>query len=131
MLTSDLALVCGDFPFSGAGLRNRCHSGVPVNLCPIITCALGQSLGEVSRLDIAIPGVTDRANQAICDRQWPDIHHLIWGQLVHLNTNGFRHTGILHIFIHPILRGGQTDIGHAGQAGILACFFFKAAIKIN
>ncbi len=109
MLTGNLTFICGDFPFIIDAL-NRLNRRVAINLSALITRAFGHRLRQISWLDIAIIGVANTADKPVFFRQWPMGNNLIRSQHFDIDTDGFCHALILHIFIHAILVCRKADI---------------------
>ena len=131
MLACDLALVGGDFPLAGGGAGDTCHRGVAVDFGAAVARAARQRLGQVGRLDIAVTRMADGADQPFGVAERPDVLHLVRGEEVHINADGARDTGILPVFVHPVLGLGEADVGDIAEADIHAGFFLKLLIELH
>src|SRR5436190_23225356 len=72
MLASNVALVGLHQPFARGKLLNGGHRGVAVNLRTPAARPLGQSLGEIRGLDVAVIGMLDGADDPVRFAQWPN-----------------------------------------------------------
>ena len=131
MLACDLALVGGDFPLAGGGAGDTCHRSVAVDFGAAVARAARQRLGQVGRLDIAVTRMADGTNQPFGVAERPDVLHLLRGEEVHINADGARDTGILPVFVHPVLGLGEADVGDIAEADIHAGFFLKLLIELH
>ena len=134
----------GDHVIGGEDLLVRLHMPGPVRILvkrrdggvahdpgTPVARALGQRLGEVGGLDIAVIGMLDRAQNAVGFAERPNLLELFRRQEFHVDADGFCDAGIIKILIHPVLRHCQTDIGDLREADIEAGLRFQRAVEIN
>ena len=131
MLTVDIALVSFDDPAFICLLLKLKNGGVAINSCATSAGTFGQRLGEVGGLNIAIVRVLNRANNALYIGHGPGFFNLLWGQKIDLDTYGLSDAGVILIFVHAILVGGQANIGNYTEANILFCLFFQLMIEVH
>ena len=82
--------------------------------------ALGQRLGQVGRLDVAVIGMLDGAEDAVGLAERPDLLHLRGRQEVDLDADRLGDAGVVHELVPAVLRAGEADVGDLAEADILA-----------
>ena len=73
--------------------------------------ALGERLGEVGGLDIAVVGMLDRADDAVGLAERPDLLDLLGRQDVDLDADRLGDAGIVHELVPAVLGAGEADVG--------------------
>ena len=131
MFAGDLALVGGHFPFARCGTRDSGHSCVAIDFRAAVTRAAGHRLRQICWLDIAVIRVLDRPDKAVRIAERPDLLHLLRGEKIDLYPDGAGDTGILPIFVHPLLRLCQPDIRHIAETDIHAGFFLQFLVELH
>ena len=131
MLAGDLALVGGHLPFARGGARNAGDGGVAIDFGAAVAGPAGQRLRQVGRLDIAVAGMPDRADQTLGVAKRPDIAHLVGGQEIDIDPDGAGDTGILPVFVHPVGCLRQPDVADIAEADIHAGLFLKLLIEFH
>ena len=111
MFAGDVALVGFHHPAIAHAL-NGGDGGVAVNFSAHGTGTFGQRLRQVGGLNIAVLLMLDCAQQTLGVAQRPDLFHLIRGQHIDLDANGFSHALIIHIFVPAVLGAGETNVGN-------------------
>ena len=129
MFAGDVALIGGDQPFTIGLLRNRRHRGVAVDSGAALARTLCQRLCQVSGLDIAIFWMLDRADHALSVTERPDVLDLLRRQEVHVHADGAGNACIVLIFVHPVLRRREPNVGHLRKADVQLCLRLKARVK--
>ena len=129
MLAGNVALIGGHQPFAIRLLADPGHHRVPVNRRPALPRPLGQRLGQIGRLDIAIVRMLDRPQHTVGVAQRPDRLDLIRGEEIHVDANRPRDTGIIMIFVHPVGGRRQPDVGHLREADIQPGFCRQCGIQ--
>ena len=81
--------------------------------------ALRQRLGEVGRLDVAVIGMLDGADEAIGLAERPDLLDLGRRQDVDLDADRLRDAGIVHVLVEAVLRAGEADVADLAEADML------------
>ena len=119
MLAGDVALVGLDQPFAVRLLLDAGDRRVAVDFGAAVARALGQRLGQVGRLDIAVVGMLDGAEDAVRLAERPDLLQLLRRQHVDLDADRLGDAGIIHELVPAVLGAGQADVGADGEADIL------------
>ncbi len=131
MLGGDLALVGGDLPQPVVELLDGGDRGVAVDRGAAVACALGQRLGQVGGLDVAVIGVLDGAEQALGLAERPDFLDLFRRQDVDLDADRLGNAGIIHVFVPAVLGAGETDVGDLREADIHAGFLLQFLVELD
>ena len=100
-----------DLPLAVARLLDAGDHGVAVDFGAAIARALGQGLGQVGRLDIAVIGMLDGADDAVGLAQRPDSLTCAGRQLVDLDADGLGDARVIHELVPAVLGAGQADVG--------------------
>ena len=131
MLTGDVALAGVDHPFAVRLLRDAGDGGVAINGGAQLARALGQGLGQVGGLDIAVIGMLDGADQVIGLGERPDFLDLVRGQEVDVHADGLGHARIVAILVHPVLGQSKADVGHLGEADLELGLGFQRGVETD
>ena len=131
MFTFNIALIGAHNPAIIILLVNARYSRISINRSAAITRASGQSLRQISRLNITIARMLDRTDQPLSIHIGPFLFDFLNRHTAHFNAEGFSNAHIIFIFIHPVLSTGKTHIGNLPEAGIHAGFFLKFLIELH
>jgi hypothetical protein len=107
------------------------RSVVTVDLGAPVAGAARHGLGEVRRLDVAILAMLDGADDAVRLHQRPDLLHLGGCQEFDGDADGPRDAGVIFVFVHPVLRAGEPDVGDVAEAGVEAGFLFEGLVEVD
>ncbi len=118
VLAGDVALVGLHQPFAVRLLDDAGDRGLAMDGRAAGAGAAGQGLGQVGRLDIAVVGMLDGADQVIDLAQRPDFLDLGGCEEADIDADSLGHPGVIFVLVHPVLGAGQTDIAHAAEADI-------------
>ena len=100
VLAGDVALVGDDQPLAAGQPLDRGDGGVAVDLAAAVARAARQRLGEVGRLDVAVLGVLDRADDPVDVAERPDLLDLGGRQELHLDPADRRgDAGVIAILV--------------------------------
>ena len=127
----DVALVGADHPAPVGGALEARHRGHAVDLGPQGAGTLGERLGEVGRLDVAVVRMLDRAEEAVRLAQRPDLLDLRRGEHVHVDADRLGDAGIGHELVPAVRRAGKTDVGDLLEADWLARLGLQRAVKLH
>src|SRR6185312_10286863 len=116
MLADNVALVGHDLPLAARAPLDRGDGRLTVDLGPALARAARQSLGEVGRLDVAVLGVLDRADDPIDIAERPDIFDLAGREEPDLDADRFRHSRVVIVLVHPVASAGEADVRHLAKA---------------
>src|SRR5690606_3356031 len=128
---SDLALIRGHLPEAGRLLLDTGHRGVAVDGGAAVARALCQRLRQVRRLDIAVIGVLDRAEQPVRLAERPNFLHLFRGQDIDLDADRLGDPGIVHILVPAVPGPRKTDVRDLGKADIHARFCLEFLVEAD
>ncbi len=131
VFAGDVALVGRHPPFAIHRLRDAGDRGVAIDLGAARARTLGQRLGQVGRLDIAVVGMLDGADDAVGFAQRPDFLQLCGRQLVDLDADGLGHAGVIHELVPAVRGAGEADVGAFLEAHMLAGLGFELAIELD
>jgi hypothetical protein len=106
VLAGYVALIGGDLPFAGRRLGNCGDAGLAVDPSAAVAGALGERLGQVGGLDIAVIGMLDGAENALDIAQRPDLLDLIGGQKIDLDADGLGDAGVVHVLVPAVAGAG-------------------------
>jgi len=126
-----IALIGPDDPFSGATLLDAGHAGIPINLGAPGACALGERLGQIGRLDVAIVRMLDGAEHALDIAQRPDLLELGRCQEAYVDADRGGDAGVVFEFVEAILRARQPDVGDLAEADILAGLGLQRFVELD
>jgi hypothetical protein len=129
VLAGDVAFVGPDQPLAGRLLLDPDHARLTVDFGAAGARAPGQRLGQIGRLDVAVLGMTDRADEPLDVAERPDLLHLLRRQELDLDPYGRGDAGILVILVHPVAVHGETDVGHFGEADALSGLLFQRLVE--
>ena len=102
------------------GVRSIARDGrVAVDLGAERARALGERLGEVGGLDVAVVGVLDGADDAVGLAERPDLLDLVGRQHVDLDADRLGDAGVVHVLVPAVPRAGEADVGDLAEADIL------------
>ena len=110
---------------------NRSDGCVTVNFSATGSRTLGQCLGQISRLNIAIIGMLDGTENAVRFTERPNFFELYGCQQIHFDADGFSNARIIHKLIPAILGARETNVGDFLEANILARFNFQFLIEFH
>ena len=85
--------------------------GVAVDLGAARARALGEGLGEVGRLHVAVVGMLDRADDAVGVAERPQLLHLLGGDQVDVDADRLGGAGIIHVLVPAVLGAGEAEVG--------------------
>ena len=121
MLAGDVALVGLDQPFAVGGRSMPITARVAIDLGAAVARALGQGLGQVGGLDVAVIGMLDGAENAIGVRTAarfpspaPGVRTLTLMPIVSATP------AVIHELVPAVLRAGEADIRNLLEADVLA-----------
>ena len=98
---------------------DRGDDGLTVDLGAAIARAARERLGEIGGLDIAVLGMPDGAEKAVGLAERPDLAHLPRRQEFDLDAADRRgDAGVIFVFVQPVLRARETDVGDLAQADV-------------
>ena len=117
-------------PFAGRGALNAFHHGIAVNNRTPSPGALCQGLGQVGRLDIAVFGMKQRADQPVRIAQRPEITHLFRGKEFGMDANGAGRGRVLVILVHTVPVHGQAQVADLLEAHLLPGFLFQLLVEV-
>ena len=103
--------------------------GVAIDFGTAIARTLGERLGEIGRLDIAVIGMLDRAEHAVRLAERPDFLDLRRRELVDLDADRLGDARVIHELVPAILGAGEADVGADLEADILAGLGFEALVE--
>ena len=130
VLADDLTLVGDDLPFPAAQALDRDDAGLAVDLAAAASRPARQRLGQIGGLDIAVLGVLDRAYDALDIAQRPDFFDLARGQKLHVDAaDGRGDAGVIMVFVHPVARACEANVGDKAQADVEAGLFAEAPVE--
>ena len=92
---------------------------------------LGQRLGQVGGLDIAVVGMLDGADDAVGLAERPDLLELRGRELVDLDADGLGDAGVIHELVPAVVGARQADVGAACEADMLAGFLLELAVELD
>ena len=131
VLAGDVALVGLHHPLAVRLLLDAGDGGVAVDLSTARARTLRHGLGEIGRLDIAVIGVLDRAEQAIGLAERPDLLDLLRGEDVDLDADRLGNPGVVHELIPAVLGAGEADVGDLLEAHMLAGLGLEGIIELD
>ena len=95
-------------------------------------CAAGEGLGEIGRLDVAVLGMLQRAQDAVRVAQRPDLLHLLGGQQLDLDAaDRLRDAGIVAVLVEPVGGAGEADVGHRPETDRLPRLGLERAVEVD
>ncbi len=127
VLAGDVALVGLHHPAAARRPLDRGDDRVAVDLAAHRARALGERLGEVGRLDIAVVRMLDRADDAVGLAERPGFLHLRGGEELHLDADRLGDALVEEELVHAVSscgRGGCSRPGetrHSGRFPPRAC----------
>ena len=131
MLAQDVALVGLHPPLPAARARYAPHPGVAVDLRALGPGPLGQGLGQIRGLHIAVLRVVEGPHQALRVAKGPEGFHLPRRQELHGHADGAGGGGVLEVLVHALLVHGETDVAHRLEAHRLAGFSLQLGVELD
>ena len=119
----DFPVVAGPFVAVNLPLTFDDHTALTRTLC--------HRHGDVSRVDVTVLRVEQRALEVVSADQRPTLFDLVRREEFVVNVCGFRNRRIEHIFVHTLLGLGHTQVAADREASVQASFRLKRFIEID
>ena len=130
VFATDVAFAGTHQPLPAAPL-NGGDPSAPVNLRTRRPGALGQRLGEVRRLDVAVLGMVDGAHQTVDVTERPKLPHLLRRQEIDPHAYGAGGGRVLAVLVHALGAHRQTNVAHLPKADRLAGLRLKPLVELH
>ena len=131
VLANDVAFVGRNLPFAAWLPLDRDHGRLAVDLSPEFARRPRKRLRKIRRLDIAVLGMLDRADDSVDVAERPDLLDLLRGQELDLDADRGGDSGVIVIFVHPVAGAREADVGDLAQADVEAGLFLERPIEAD
>ena len=130
VLAGDRALVGLDDPAISLA-RDPGHARVPIDRGAELARALRHRLGQVGRLDIAVVGMLDGAQDPVRFAKRPDLLQLLGGEQPDVHTDRVGDALVGEILVEAVPRAGEPDVRDPPEADILAGLGLELAVELD
>jgi hypothetical protein len=129
VLAGDVAAIGLDQPLAAGRALDAEDGRVAVDLAPARPAPLGQRLGEVRRLDVAVVRVLDGTQEVLRLAERPDLLHLRGREHVHPDAQRVGDALVGHELVPAVPRPGEADVRDRLEADGLARLLFQRPVK--
>ena len=131
VLADDVALVGVHAPLAAHRAGDRGDRSVAVDLRAPVARTGRERLGQVRRLDVSVPRMADRSDEAVDRAQRPDLLDLVRGQEFDVDPDGAGHSRVLAVLVHPIAVHCEPDVADEAQPHVLPGLLLQRAIQLH
>ncbi len=131
VFAGDITLFGVNDPFPGRGSGDVLHRVEAVYLGPAHPGPLGQGLGHSGRIDVAVLGMEQTAQQPLGVHVGVDLHAFVHGAHPGVDPGDLVLLGRVDEFQHPFRFGGDAQAARSVPARILSGFLLQGGVKLD